>query len=344
MSKVLIADDQEINRLLLQNHLQGMGLEVIAVEDGAAALRALTEQSDFDMIFLDIMMPGMSGLEILKVLKAEAGYAHVPVIMISSSVDTDEIAQCLEIGAEDYLQKPFKPAILRARVNASLKQSRHEKKEHQYLEALEQEKSKSTRLLKSLFPEKVLAVLNDEGRYLPHLQENVVVIYTEVDDFSNICKTLPADQLVAGVQEMAMTLEPIADQHGIEQIKLSGCNFTFTAGVLSETSINLATSLRCALAMQSASRGFSSGWKLRIGVACGSVIAGVVGNTRSTFDVWGNPVIQAKRLISYTQPGTVSATRAVWEPVKDKAKGRFHGKAMFEGGKEQLDVYVILSA
>jgi adenylate cyclase len=169
MSKVLVADDHEILRLVLQNHLQGMGLEVISVEDGAAALGALTEQPDFDMIFLDIMMPGMSGLEILKVLKAEAGYAHVPVIMISASGDTDEIAQCLEIGAADYLQKPYKPEILKARVNASLKQRRLEKKEHQYLEALEIERSRSTRLLKSLFPEKVLEILNDEGRYQPHL-------------------------------------------------------------------------------------------------------------------------------------------------------------------------------
>jgi adenylate cyclase len=142
---------------------------------------------------------------------------------------------------------------------------------------------------------------------------------------------------------MAMILEPIADQHGVEQIKLSGCNFTFTSGVLSETENSLERSLRCALAMQDASASFSSGWKLRIGVAFGSVIAGVVGNTRSAFDVWGNPVIHARRLISYTQPGAVSATKAAWEPVKDKTRSRFHGKAMFEGGKEQLDVYTILS-
>ena len=343
MNKVLVADDQQINRLLLQKHLEGFGLQVIAVEDGAAALRALTQHTDFDMIFLDNMMPGMSGLEILKVLKAEGPYVDVPFIMISSSSDAEDIAECLEIGAEDYLQKPYKPAILKARVNVCLEKSRLQKQEALVLEALKIEKDKTSRLLSSMFPTKVLQALNDEGKYQPHLQEDAAVIYTEVAGFSAICKELPPDELVAGVQEMAMALESIATRHGVEQIKLSGCNFTFTSNVLSTNSSSVETCVRCALEMQESARTLKSGWKLKIGIACGPVIAGVVGNTRSAFDVWGNPVIQSKRLISYTQPDGISVTRNAWDLVREKVKSRFHGKAMFEGGTEQLKIYTILS-
>ena len=74
----------------------------------------------FDLVLLDILMPGMNGLEVLRRLKADDRLRHLPVIMISALTDIDNVAQCLQIGADDYLPRPYNATILRARVDALL--------------------------------------------------------------------------------------------------------------------------------------------------------------------------------------------------------------------------------
>jgi DNA-binding response OmpR family regulator len=116
---VLVVDDNEMNRDMLARRLQRQSCEVIMAEDGAAALEAVTKHA-FDLILLDIMMPNVSGYEVLEKLKADASTRHIPVIMISAVDDLDSVVRCIEMGAEDYLFKPFNPVLLKARVTASL--------------------------------------------------------------------------------------------------------------------------------------------------------------------------------------------------------------------------------
>lgn len=116
---VLVVDDNEMNRDMLARRLQRQNCDVVMAEDGAAALEAVTRQS-FDLILLDIMMPNVSGYEVLEKLKADPNTRHIPVIMISAVDDLDSVVRCIEMGAEDYLFKPFNPVLLKARVTSSL--------------------------------------------------------------------------------------------------------------------------------------------------------------------------------------------------------------------------------
>ena len=116
---ILVVDDNEMNRDMLSRRLKRQTYEVIVAEDGEQALTMVKEQS-FDLILLDIMMPNISGYDVLERLKADDETKHIPIIMISAVDDLDSVVRCIELGAEDYLFKPFNPVLLKARVGASL--------------------------------------------------------------------------------------------------------------------------------------------------------------------------------------------------------------------------------
>jgi two-component system, chemotaxis family, response regulator WspR len=121
---LLIVDDNEMNCELLERHLIHQGYSKIwIVEDGEVALNLLKTQK-IDLVLLDIMMPVISGHRMLEYLKNDPDLQHIPIIIISSLDEPDRIAACIELGAEDYLTKPFNRSILKARVSTCLEKKR----------------------------------------------------------------------------------------------------------------------------------------------------------------------------------------------------------------------------
>jgi serine phosphatase RsbU (regulator of sigma subunit) len=137
-ARLLVVDDVEANRDLLARRLRRLGHEVASVADGAAAL-AHVAREDTDLVLLDVMMPGLSGYDVLARLKADPALRHVPVVMVSALDELASVVRCLELGAEDYLPKPFEPAILRARVEATLEKKRLRDGERRWARQLERE-------------------------------------------------------------------------------------------------------------------------------------------------------------------------------------------------------------
>ena len=135
---LLVVDDQEANRDLLSRRLAMQGYRVETAESGSRAL-ALLGESPFDLVLLDIMMPGMDGYDVLSRIKDDATLAHIPVVMVSAVGETDSVVRCLELGADDYLTKPFNALVLRARVNASLAKKRLHDREQLYVRSLARE-------------------------------------------------------------------------------------------------------------------------------------------------------------------------------------------------------------
>jgi CheY-like chemotaxis protein/predicted metal-dependent HD superfamily phosphohydrolase len=131
--RMLVVDDNRINRMMLERALTQQGYAVASVENGRQALEMLGAQP-FDVVLLDILMPELDGYETLARIKADNDLRHIPVIMISAVDEMDSVVRCIEMGATDYLPKPFNPALLRARVNASLAEKRLRDLEREYLE------------------------------------------------------------------------------------------------------------------------------------------------------------------------------------------------------------------
>ncbi len=120
---ILVVDDDPNNRDVLARTLEKKGYTVSQAANGAEALRILHEQP-VELVLLDILMPEVNGWETLQRLKADEALKNIPVIMISGLGETDAVVRCLELGAEDFVQKPFVPTILKARVGASINHKR----------------------------------------------------------------------------------------------------------------------------------------------------------------------------------------------------------------------------
>lgn len=148
---VLVVDDNEANRDVLSRRLKRQGHSVVVAENGLQALEMMRAQS-FDLILLDIMMPEMNGYQVLEELKADIALRHVPVIMISALDDVDSVVRCIELGAEDYLYKPFNPVLLKARVGASLEKKWLRDQEQAYVQAVKRELEIGRRIQADFLP------------------------------------------------------------------------------------------------------------------------------------------------------------------------------------------------
>ena len=119
-ASILVVDDNENNRYTLTRRLKRMGIkQIVEAENGLEAINKV-ESQDFDMILLDIMMPIMDGYEVLKRLRSEKRFLNIPIIMISALSDVEDVVKAIDLGADDFLLKPFNPVLLRAKVEASL--------------------------------------------------------------------------------------------------------------------------------------------------------------------------------------------------------------------------------
>jgi two-component system cell cycle response regulator len=130
---VLVVDDDAVNRLLLSRALERDGHRVRAVSNGLQALQALRGER-FDCVLLDVLMPEMDGYQVLAQIRSDPKLRRTPVIMISALEDIQSVVRCIEMGAEDYLPKPFDPVLLRARITAGLARKRLDDLEQEYLE------------------------------------------------------------------------------------------------------------------------------------------------------------------------------------------------------------------
>lgn len=130
---LLVVDDDETNRKILSGRLEAEGHKVSVAENGRRALEMI-QRERFDLVLLDILMPEMDGYQVLKQLKSDETLRDIPVIVLSVLEDIESAVRCIEMGAEDYLTKPFNPVLLRARIGACLEKKRLRDQEVSYLQ------------------------------------------------------------------------------------------------------------------------------------------------------------------------------------------------------------------
>jgi len=210
---VLIVDDNEMNRDLLSRRLDRQGYDISLAADGQQALDMLAE-NQFDLILLDIMMPEINGYQVLEKMKTDTALRHIPVIMISALDEIESVVRCVELGADDYITKPFNPVLLKARISACLEkktlhdqEEEHRKSIEQYNLHLEQEvrekvKEITSSQLAAIFAMSKLAESRDEetGEHLERMREYCKILSQKlgsIDKFSSVIDEKFVDDIYA---------------------------------------------------------------------------------------------------------------------------------------------------
>ncbi len=340
---MLIVDDVEANSDLLSRRLHRHGHQVTTASSGQAAI-ALLHTTAFDLILCDIMMPGMNGYEVLEYLKADTTLRHIPVIMISALDDMDSVVRCIELGAEDYLLKPFNPTLLQARVNACLEKKRLRDQEQEFLQQLQSEQEKSERLLLSILPAPVAAQLKQGQSTIAESYADASVLFADIADFTEICTHRTAIAVVELLNHIFSAFDQLADRHGLEKIKTIGDAYMLVSGVPLPRVDHAEAIADMALDMQEAIEKFNhrsgESLELRIGISSGPVVAGVIGTRKFAYDLWGDTVNTASRMESHGIPGCIQVTEATYRQLQHRYQFEARGNIPVKG-KGSLFTYLL---
>lgn len=320
LPRVLIVDDDAANRDLLEQELEGMDCAPVSAADGMAAL-ALLEADPPDLVLLDVMMPVMDGFSVLSAIRGSPALRNVPVVMISALDDLASVVTGVELGADDYLPKPFEPALLRARVQTCLEKKRWRDREAAYLREIEAERARADRLLHAILPAPAVEELKRTGRVTPRRHEDVAVMFADIVGFTRYSEAHPPERVVAELERLVVDCEACLGRHGLEKIKGVGDGVAVTANLLLPNPDPVGACLRCGLEMVARLRAEHPEWRMRVGIDAGSVLSAAVGRVKFTFDVWGDVVNVASRLSGL---GTEEALH-----LTDRARVRLPDPAVF---------------
>jgi CheY-like chemotaxis protein len=231
-ASILVADDNEDNRYTLTQRLEREGYRNLAsAANGREALDCLAARPS-DLVLLDIMMPGLDGIEVLARMKASVQLRHIPVVMISAATDLDWVVRCIELGAEDYLPKPFNRVLLRARIGACLERKRLHDREMLHLAEIEAQRRRADELLHAILPAPAVRELKVSRLVAPRRHDDVVVLFADVVGFTAFCESRAPEEVVANLDLLVQAFEDLTTRHGLEKIKTIGDALLATAGLL----------------------------------------------------------------------------------------------------------------
>jgi class 3 adenylate cyclase/CheY-like chemotaxis protein len=337
LPRILIVDDEPFNIDLLGQELELLGYATVAAADGRQALERLAAEP-IDLVLLDIMMPELDGYQVLERIKADPELQHTPVIMVSALSELESVVRCIELGAEDYLPKPFEPVLLRARISACLDKKRLHDREREHLAEIDRQRQRAESLLRAILPAAAVGELIRSGRVAPRRHEVVAVMFADVVGFTGFCETHAPEEAVESLHLLALSFEELAAWHGLEKIKTVGDALMATAGLLVPSEDPVMASLRCAEATVAAAHALPSRWEMRIGIHIGPVVAGVLGREKFSYDLWGDTVNVAARLAALgTDPG-VYLSAAAWQRVADRTRAVPLGPVPIKG-KGEMEVW-----
>jgi DNA-binding response OmpR family regulator len=326
---VLVVDDNEMHRDMLSRRLERQGYQAIMAEDGVQALEMLP-QHPIDLVLLDIMMPRMNGYEVLEKAKQDPALRHIPIIMISAVDDLDSVVKCVEMGADDYLFKPFNPILLKARISASLEKKRLRDQEQSFMSG-----GSGNGGTESL-PASVAERLNQGQGTVADSFTEATVLYASITGLDRVSSGLSAGEMVDLLNNLLGEFDQIAAHHGIYRLKTIGNTYVAAGGVPSPMPNHVQAVADAALDMQAAITRWKTqtGWPLgsQIGIHTGSAIGGVIrANNTLSYDLWGEAVTVAGAAQIASPTDAITLTQASARALGNAYRLENAGQIQYQG-------------
>ena len=363
---LLVVDDNEDNRYTLTRRLGREGFSNIATATNGREALELLRAKPIDLVLLDIMMPDMNGYEVLEHLKADPQLQHIPVIMISAVDEIESVIRCVELGAEDYLSKPFNPTLLRARVGATLERKKlHDQVRAQaadlaaWNQTLEQrvadqltEIERMGRLKRFLSPQIAdLVVSSGDGeRILESHRRAVTVVFCDLRGFTAFAETAEPEEVMAVLRAYHDVLGRLIYKHEgtLERFAGDGLNVLFNDPLpCSDPSVR---AVRMAIEMRDAVANLAVEWRklghdlgFGMGIAHGYATLGRIGfEGRYDYSAIGTVVNLAARLCAEARGGQILVDGKVQMAVETLTDIEPLGELVLKGMQRPVSAFNIL--
>jgi class 3 adenylate cyclase len=361
---ILVVDDNEGNREMLSRRLERQGFALVTAESGPRALDLLQEHA-IDLVLLDVMMPEMDGYEVLKRMKLDDALRHIPVLMISALDEVDSVIRCIELGAEDYLPKPFNPVLLNARIGACLEKKRlrdlEVRQAHELAlwsrtleQRVEDQVAQVERLsrLKRFFSPALAELMVSGGADDPlqtHRRE-ITVVFLDLRGFTAFAETAEPEEVMSILRDYHAAMGTLIMAHDgtLERFTGDGMMVFFNDPVPIPNPAERA--VRMAIAMRDKVGGLSAAWTRRgfdlalgIGIAQGYATIGAIGfEGRWDYGAIGTVTNLAARLCGEAKGGQILVAQRVAATVETIIDVEDLGGLALKGLQRPVRTYNVL--
>lgn len=325
---VLVVDDTIENIDVIVELLKDQ-YKVKVATNGVKALKVVDSKPP-DLILLDIMMPEMDGYEVIKKLKANPLTKEIPVIFLTGKTEVADETKGFELGAVDYISKPFNSSVVKARVNT-------------HMELVSQRK-KTEQLLENILPQKVISDLKETGSSKPDLFQNVSILFSDFVGFTDLSSGIDPETLISELSDIFTAFDEIIEKNGCERIKTIGDAYLAVCGMPNEDPDHAINLVNAALEIVDYLKKRNSSsklqWKNRIGIHSGPVVGGIVGVKKYLYDIFGDAVNTASRAETASEPLKITVTQSTFDLLSDTFKSTPRGPIELKG-KGEVELYFV---
>jgi adenylate cyclase len=331
-AKVLIVDDHEANIRLLERMLAGAGYISIASTIDPLQVCELHRKNSYDLILLDLQMPGMDGFQVMEGLKAIETEGYLPVLVVTAQ--PEHKLRALKAGARDFVSKPFDLAEVLTRVHNMLEvRLLHLETKRLYAQVVAEHKV-SEGLLLNVLPPAIVERLKARPEVIADSFSEATILFAGLHDFPRLTERMTAAEVVKLLNRIYSGFDALIQKLGLEKIKTIGDAYMVAAGVPvprpdhAEAIAEAALGLQQEIVLHDAPNGET--FSLRIGINTGPVVAGVIGKTKFSYDVWGETVNTAWHMEIYGAPGSIQLNETTHALLHDRylfeERGEFYVK------------------
>jgi adenylate cyclase len=365
---ILVVDDDPVSRTMLARLLEQEGHRVDTAADGRQALESL-HADPFDVALLDVLMPELDGYEVLAHMKADDVLRHIPVLMITALDDVRSAVRCIEMGADDYLLKPFDPVVLQARIRASLTKKRMHDLESEHLA----EMARLNRRLEARIEEQMAELVRtgELTRFLPHQvaegllggqlepdeafeRRKITTLFADMVGFTDLSESLEPEELALLLNEYLREMTALAVAHGgaLDNFIGDGLMVVFGAPRRSEEDAQALAAIRTAFSMRARAqqlaaevreRGLPADLNVRVGINTGYCTVGVFGSdVMRAYKAVGFAVNIASRLQTEAVPGSILCGFRTYALIQDRVRAVPREALALKGATRPIEAWEIL--
>ena len=339
---IIVVEDENIISIDLKRTLNKLGYNVtLTVSSGEELMEKLSD-AKADLILMDILLAGkMTGIDAAKIIKEKY---DLPIVYLTALTDEEILQKAMVTEPFGYLLKPFEEKSLNTTLEMAFYKHDVETKVRQKTKELEEEKKKTDQLLHNILPAQIVKEWKQKGEISPRNYEEVSILFTGFYNFARQTAELTPEEILNELNEMFSGFDDIITKYGLEKLKTMGDNYMIGSGIPDELpdhavrTINAAIEMRDYVNKRNEKSRYK--WKFMAGINSGGVIAGIVGNNKFTYDVWGDTVNIASRMCSCCEPGAINISGPTYLLIKDYFKCEYRGKLNAKG-KGEIDMYYI---